>query len=90
MPAKAFVIQFPDGDHEYVMRRRPLPSVGDQIRHGGSVWTVARTVNDDVPTVFVVPVERAERPNPKPSGVRGRECGGSRLLQGAAAGPHRP
>ena len=69
MPAKAFVIQFPNGDFEYIMRRRPLPSVGDEIRHGGSLWSVARTVDDDTPTVFVVPAEQAQRLNPEASGV---------------------
>lgn len=69
MPAKAFIIQFPNGDFEYVMRRRPLPSVGEEIRHGGSQWYVTRTVDDDTPTVFVVPVEEAERLHSKTLGV---------------------
>lgn len=61
MPAKAFVIHFPNGDYEYVLQRRGLPTVGDEIRLKGAQWTVARTVDDDTPTVFVLPLEPAER-----------------------------
>jgi hypothetical protein len=56
MPAKAFVIRFPDGDFEYDVRRRPAPAVGDLIRRRGTLWLVTRvTRRSDV----IVHVERA-------------------------------
>jgi hypothetical protein len=42
MPAKAFVVRFPNGDYEYDLTRRPTPAVGETMRRRGGLWSVAR------------------------------------------------
>jgi hypothetical protein len=42
MPAKAFVVRYPNGDYEYDLTRRPLPAVGETMRRRGGLWSVAR------------------------------------------------
>ena len=42
MPARAFVIRFPNGDFEYDLTRRPVPAVGERMRRRGEMWSVAR------------------------------------------------
>ena len=37
MPARAFVIQFPDGDFEYDFTRGAAPSIGQTLRQGLAV-----------------------------------------------------
>jgi hypothetical protein len=56
MPAKAFVIRFPNGDFEYDMRRAVAPSVGETIRKKGLLWSVTRVTQDEPITVHVTRV----------------------------------
>ena len=58
MPARAFVIRFPDGDFEYDVTRRVPPSVGETLRRRGVTWCVTERTQEDVLTIHV---ERAER-----------------------------
>lgn len=53
MPARAFVIRFPNGDFEYDLTRRALPSIGDTLRRQGVLWLVTRITLDRVETVHV-------------------------------------
>ena len=57
MPAKAFVIRFPDGDFEYDFTRLPVPSIGDQMYRKRLLWSVTRITEDHVATVHVQRVE---------------------------------
>jgi hypothetical protein len=57
IPARAFVIRFPDGDFEYDLTRRERPAVGDTLRRRGSLWSVTRVTDGDVLTVHVDPAE---------------------------------
>jgi hypothetical protein len=61
MPAKAFVIRYPDGDFEYDMRRGAAPRVGDMLRKRGLLWSVTRVTQDEPVTVHVA---RVNAPNP--------------------------
>jgi hypothetical protein len=65
IPAKAFVIRFPNGDFEYDVTRRVTPSIGETVRRGGILWSVTRVNSGAVPTVHV---ERVERERDEPSG----------------------
>lgn len=58
IPARAFVIRFPDGDFEYDFTRSVAPAVGDTLRRLGVTWRVTRRTEGDVLTVHV---ERAKR-----------------------------
>jgi hypothetical protein len=60
MPAKAFVIRFPDGDFEYDMRRAVAPTVGETIRKRGLLWTVTRVTKNEPVTVHVARVDASE------------------------------
>ena len=53
MPARGFVIRFPDGDFEYDFTRAGAPSVGETLRRKGSLWSVVRINDDDLLTVHV-------------------------------------
>ncbi len=58
MPAKAFVIRFPNGDYEYDVARRPTPRIGETLRRRGALWSVARITQgvitqDGIDTVHV-------------------------------------
>jgi hypothetical protein len=64
MPAKAFVIRFPDGDFEYDMRRASAPVVGDTIKRKGTVWTVTRVTGRRPVTIHVGPTEGAKGGSP--------------------------
>ena len=55
IPARAFVIRFPDGDFEYDLTRRELPSAGDILSRRGSLWCVRRVTDGRVLTVHVDP-----------------------------------
>ena len=57
IPARAFVIRFPDGDFEYDFTRSVAPSVGDTLRRLGMTWRVTRHTQGQVLTVHV---ERAD------------------------------
>jgi hypothetical protein len=57
MPARAFVIRFPNGDFEYDFTRRTLPSIGDTMRRNGLLWLVTRITQDRVVTVHVEHVD---------------------------------
>ena len=65
MPAKAFVIRFPNGDYEYDFTRRATPSIGETMRKQGLLWSVTRITQDSVqrdgvPTVHLERVEARE------------------------------
>jgi hypothetical protein len=62
MPAKAFVIRFPDGDFEYDMRRAVAPRVGETIRKKGLLWKVMRVTRDEP---VIVHVARTDAPKSK-------------------------
>jgi hypothetical protein len=51
------VIRFPDGDFQYIVTERQVPSVGETIHRMGAAWLVTRVVHDGASTVYV---ERAE------------------------------
>jgi hypothetical protein len=68
MPARAFVIQFPDGDFEYDFTRGAAPSVGQTLRRRGSLWSVTRVDGERVVTIYVQPTEHASQlPRPMSS-----------------------
>jgi hypothetical protein len=65
MPAKAFVIRFPNGDYEYELSRRAAPAIGETVRRKGVLWKVARITQgaitqDGIDTVHVEPVKDAK------------------------------
>jgi len=53
MPAKGFVVRFPNGDFEYDVRRAPAPEVGDTIRRKGALWNVTRVTGTELRTIHV-------------------------------------
>jgi len=59
MLTKAFVIRFPNGDFEYDLSRRAVPSIGETLRRKGVLWLVTRITFDRVETLHVerVPAE---------------------------------
>jgi hypothetical protein len=59
MAARAFVIIFPGGDYEYAVRRGAAPTIGDQIRRRGVLWSVANITRGTITTVHV---ERVDTP----------------------------
>jgi hypothetical protein len=61
IPARAFVIRFPDGDFEYDFTRSVAPSVGDTLRRLGTTWRVTRRRQEDVLTIYVERVEHATK-----------------------------
>ncbi len=67
MPAKAFVIRFPNGDFEYDVTRRAIPSIGETVRKQGLLWSVTRITHDSFQRVGVetVHVERVDAGNPR-------------------------
>jgi hypothetical protein len=62
MPAKAFVIRFPNGDYEYDFTRRAIPTDGETIRKQGLLWSVTRITHDRLERkgVEIVHVERVD------------------------------
>jgi hypothetical protein len=62
MPARAFVIRFPNGDFEYDMRRGAAPTVGETMRKKGLLWSVIRVTQDERLTVHLA---RVDAPEPK-------------------------
>ena len=65
MPAKAFVIRFPNGAYEYELSRRPAPAIGETVRRNGVLWKVARITQgaitqDGIDTVHVERVKDAK------------------------------
>lgn len=56
MPARAFVIRFPNGDFEYDFTRRALPRIGDRFKRRGTLWQVTSSAQDDGEGVVVVRV----------------------------------
>jgi hypothetical protein len=63
MPARAFVIRFPNGDYEYDVGRRAAPTIGDTVRRRGVLWSVTKITQD---TVVTLHVERADAPAAQP------------------------
>jgi hypothetical protein len=57
IPARAFVIRFPDGDFEYDLTRNDYPEVGDVLRRRGSLWSVIGIEGDVQFTVHVAPTD---------------------------------
>jgi hypothetical protein len=53
MPARAFVIRYPNGDFEYDFTRSPVPSIGDTIRRKRVLWLVTRITREVVDVVHV-------------------------------------
>lgn len=56
MLTKAFVIRFPNGDFEYDLSRRAVPSIGETLRRKGVLWQVTRITFETVETLHVVRV----------------------------------
>jgi hypothetical protein len=46
MPARAFVIRFPNGDYEYDFTQRAIPSIGETMRKLGLLWSVTQITHD--------------------------------------------
>jgi hypothetical protein len=64
MPAKAFVIRFPNGDYEYELSRRAAPAMGETVRRNGALWKVVRITQgaitqDGIDTMYVQRVKDA-------------------------------
>jgi len=65
MPARAFVIRFPNGDYEYELSRRAAPAIGETVRRNGELWKVVRITQsairqDGIDTVHVERVKDAK------------------------------
>jgi hypothetical protein len=60
MPARAFVIRFPNGDFEYDFTRLAVPVVGETVRKKGLLWRVTRITQDRPVTVHVARVDAVE------------------------------
>jgi hypothetical protein len=66
MPAKAFVIRFPNGDYEYELSGRTAPGIGETVRRKGELWKVVRIkqsgaiTQDGIDTVHVERVKDAK------------------------------
>ena len=61
MAARAFVIQFPDGDFEYDLTRGAAPSIGQTLRRRGSLWSVTAVDGEGVVTIYVEPTDRTSQ-----------------------------
>jgi hypothetical protein len=66
MAARAFVIRFPNGDFEYDVTGRAIPSVGETLRRRGMLWRVIRRARNSVLEVHVEPAEEGGRQRPHP------------------------
>jgi hypothetical protein len=64
IPAKAFVIHYPDGDFEYDFTRKTLPVIGDTVQRKGQRWRVTRLVENGVLTAHVERVEQGQHGPP--------------------------
>jgi hypothetical protein len=65
MPARAFVIRFPNRDYEYDFSRRAAPAIGQTVRRNGELWKVVRitqgaATQDGIDTVHVERVKNAK------------------------------
>ena len=60
MPARAFVIRFPNGDFEYDFTRRALPRIGDRFKRRGALWQVTSSAQDGGEGIVVVRVSSAQ------------------------------
>jgi hypothetical protein len=65
IPARAFVIRYPNGDFEYDFTRRAFPSVGERLRRKGLLWLVTRITQGRVVTVYV---ERSDQQHSEEQG----------------------
>jgi len=54
MPARAFVIRFPNGDFEYDLTRRALPRIGDRFKRRRTLWQVTSSAQDGGEGIVVV------------------------------------
>jgi hypothetical protein len=61
VPARAFVIRFPNGDYEYDVTRRAIPTIGDTLHRRGQLWRVASIMEEQPTSVHVERVEGPER-----------------------------
>ena len=61
IPARAFVIRFPNGDFEYDFTRKPVPLVGDTLYRKQRLWRVSAITRDEVATVRVEAVDTFEQ-----------------------------
>jgi hypothetical protein len=61
MPAKAFVIRFPNGDYEYELSRRTAPGIGETVRRNGELWKVVRITQSGAITQDAIDTVHVER-----------------------------
>ena len=61
IPARAFVIRYPNGDFEYDFTRKPVPLVGDTPFRKQHLWRVSEITRDEVATVRVEAVPTFEQ-----------------------------
>ena len=57
LPARAFVIRFPNGDFEYDFTQRAVPTIGETLRRKNMLWLVTQITRE---LVQVVHVERVD------------------------------
>jgi hypothetical protein len=77
MVATAFVIAFPNGDYEYDVRQGAAPTIGDEIRRRGVLWSVTSMTQG---SVAIMHVERVDAP--AASSVHAVPPGESKSLRG--------
>jgi hypothetical protein len=53
IPARAFVIRFPNGDFEYDFSRLAAPQPGETLRRQGVLWSVVQVKDDVVKEIHV-------------------------------------
>jgi len=61
MPARAFVIHFPNGDFEYDLSRRALPAIGETLHRRSQSWRMTR-ITDGLPATVHVEAVGAKEP----------------------------
>ena len=61
IPARAFIIRFPNGDFEYDFSRLAAPQPGEILRRQGVLWSVVQVKDDVVKEIHVAraPEEKA-------------------------------
>jgi hypothetical protein len=53
IPARAFIIRFPNGDFEYDFSRLAAPQPGEILRRQGVLWSVVQVKDDVVKEIHV-------------------------------------
>jgi hypothetical protein len=56
MSTPGFLIRYPNGEYEYSLTQRGIPSIGDHLRRKGSLWVVKHVNGNGNATVFVEPL----------------------------------